>query len=85
MSVVLSNSGLHTALCIDWDVRLIVKGYYQAEDLYQYSNLYMKEELAVGRVEVCLNGTYGPICQDDLWNSQSVAVVCSQLGFSPYG
>ena len=78
-------SCLHAALCVDWDVRLTVRGYYQAEDLYQYSNLYMKEELAVGRVEVCLNGTYGPICEDDLWNSQSVSVVCSQLGFSPYG
>ena len=64
----------------------MVEGYNLAEDMYSdYSNLYVKEELAVGRVEVCLNGNYGPICEDDFWNSQSVSVVCSQLGFSPYG
>ena len=64
----------------------MVDGYNLAEGMHSdYSNLYMKEELAVGRVEVCLNGNYSPICEDDFWNSQSVSVVCSQLGFSPHG
>ena len=70
---------------MDWDIRLTIQDYYLADLDSDYTNLYFKEELTVGRVEVCLNGSYGPVCVDDLWNNQSVSVVCSELGFSPYG
>ena len=74
------------ASCMDWDIRLLVDGYYMATIDSDYGNLYIKDELAAGRVEVCLNGSYGPVCHDpQFWNNQSVSVVCSQLGFSPYG
>ena len=40
--------------------------------------------MAIGRVEVCIGGRYGTIC-DDSWNNDEASVVCQQLGFSPYG
>lgn len=71
---------------MEWEVRLLIDGYYMANLNRDYSNLYIKEELAVGRVEVCLGGSYGSICLDEQFRtSQAVSVVCSQLGFSPYG
>jgi hypothetical protein len=37
-----------------------------------------------GRVEVCYNGTYGPVC-DEGWTDNDAAVVCMNMGYnSPY-
>jgi len=33
-----------------------------------------------GRVEICLDGTYGTIC-DDYWTANAAEVVCRQLGY----
>lgn len=67
---------LFTATCRDGDVRLITG---DTDESY-----YIKDELARGRVEVCVGDTYGTVC-DNLWDYEDASVVCIQLGFSPYG
>ena len=61
------------ALCSDGHIRVVGE---TEEDV--------KDGRQRGRVEVCLGGRYGTIC-DERWNKGVASVICRQLGFSPYG
>ena len=77
------------ATCMDGALRLLVgrgTDYYLGTTDYDNS-YYSKPDmngLLRGRVELCMNGSFGQVC-DHQWTNQDASVVCRGLGWSPYG
>ena len=75
-----------SAVCTENDVRIIIgdaEEYYRGDKDIVGEN-YIADSLAVGRVEVCLAGSWRRICRQT-WSMEDAAVACSQLGFSRAG
>ena len=62
----------------------MIDDFYMADLDTDYGNLYIKDELKIGRVEVCVNGEYGSVCVRQQ-TSKTASLICSDLGFSRYG
>ena len=75
-----------TATCSEGDIRLgignLTEFYMTIDEKEKY--YFIKDELARGRVEICIDGRYGALCHDH-FDPEDASVVCSQLGFSSYG
>ena len=44
----------------------------------------ISNEMFAGKIELCINGQWGSIC-DDGWSYNEAHVVCSQFGYTSYG
>ena len=76
------------ASCAEYAVRLSVgdfleDDYYRGQTSYD-DYYYIKDSLARGRVEVCIEGNFSPVCMDG-WSHADASVVCRELGFSQNG
>lgn len=77
---------LYPALCENFRARIIIEDevtYYSELD-FQHPTYYIDGDLAVGRIELCWQEVWNPICED-FFTTADASVACHQLGFSRAG
>ena len=58
--------------CIEGDVRLLT-----SDDFSDLTNVEdLRDDLERGRVEVCIDGRYGTVCDNEYWDNQDASVSC---------
>lgn len=75
------------ATCIEGSVRLLVGeglAFYEGLSQYEDIDIYDKDGLRAGRLEVCLEGGFVAVCNAQ-WENHDASAVCRQLGFSSFG
>ena len=70
VSLIPYTANVSNPVCNDGEVRLV--------------DACGRTDQSEGRVEMCINNTWGTVC-DDYWDTRDAAVVCSQLAFSRIG
>ena len=79
-----------TVSCVEGDARLnpltlgSITEYFADPEGSTEEYYFVQNQLATGRLEVCVGGRYKTVCGDN-WDTPGASVVCSQLGLSPYG
>lgn len=77
--------------CMEGNIRLVAGNsaydFYQGAEMGNSDVNYIDDALSQGRVEICIEGSYGTICANagQGWSNEDAAVVCSELGFTKYG
>ena len=81
---------IFTVSCVEGGVRLnpltlgSITEYYADPESYTDYYYFIHNQLATGRLEVCIEGRYKTVCGEE-WDYHGASVICSQLGLSPYG
>jgi len=77
---------IFSATCEDYSARIIIgdEDAFYSDGTVGDPTYFINHELAVGRIELCVDGNWRPVCED-FWTSRDASVVCHQLGFSRAG